>query len=191
MEMTGRETGNEYRYGMNGQLKEGEVFEGFMSADYWGYDSRLGRRWERDPISYEWQSPYAAFNNNPIYFADPLGLEGEPKTNKEKQAQQDLRNQVVNLDDGPPAKGTSSTNKLYIVSGTFGQNKYSDAIPLPVLRGPSPSQKQAARIAGFLNAIQSNQTFGIGRKHPAEIYTDPELQSLFYKDKLREIFPVS
>lgn len=24
------------------------------------------------------QSPYAAFNNNPIYFNDPLGLEGEP-----------------------------------------------------------------------------------------------------------------
>jgi len=22
--------------------------EGFMSADYWGYDSRLGRRWEQD-----------------------------------------------------------------------------------------------------------------------------------------------
>lgn len=28
--------------------------------------------------NYPHQSPYAAFNNNPIYFADPTGLEGDP-----------------------------------------------------------------------------------------------------------------
>ncbi len=38
------------------------------------YDSRIGRRWERDPLVKEWESPYAAFANNPILFADPLGL---------------------------------------------------------------------------------------------------------------------
>ena len=32
----------------------------------------------RDPITYSWQSPYATFNNNPIYYADPSGAEGEP-----------------------------------------------------------------------------------------------------------------
>lgn len=67
----------QYRYGMNGQMKDGDVFEGFMSADFWGYDSRLGRRWEQDPITKPWESPYATFNNNPIYFADPSGLDGE------------------------------------------------------------------------------------------------------------------
>lgn len=41
------------------------------------YDSRTGRRFENDPITYEWQSTYATFNNNPVYFADPYGLEGE------------------------------------------------------------------------------------------------------------------
>ena len=34
------------------------------------------RRWNTDPIEYEWQSPYVCFNNDPIYYADPLGLEG-------------------------------------------------------------------------------------------------------------------
>jgi hypothetical protein len=48
------------------------------TAEYWQYDSRLGRRWNVDPITYPWQSSYAAFNNNPIYFTDPLGLEGDP-----------------------------------------------------------------------------------------------------------------
>ncbi|MDO8999655.1 MAG: hypothetical protein Q7W45_07820 [Bacteroidota bacterium] len=62
---------------MNGQEQEDEVFEGASSAEYWMYDSRTGRRFENDPLVYEWQSPYACFNNNPIYFADPQGLEGE------------------------------------------------------------------------------------------------------------------
>ncbi|MDO8999659.1 MAG: hypothetical protein Q7W45_07840 [Bacteroidota bacterium] len=61
---------------MNGQEQEDEVFEGASSAEYWMYDSRTGRRFENDPLVYEWQSPYACFNNNPIYFADPQGLEG-------------------------------------------------------------------------------------------------------------------
>ncbi len=38
------------------------------------YDSRIGRRWERDPVVKVWESSYATFANNPILFADPLGL---------------------------------------------------------------------------------------------------------------------
>jgi hypothetical protein len=72
-----------YRYGQNGQEKESEVTgsNSHYSAEYWMYDARLGRRWEIDPLTsfYPSMSPYAAFNNNPIYFSDPLGLEGEPE----------------------------------------------------------------------------------------------------------------
>lgn len=76
-EMPGRRwaAGN-YRYGMNGQEKEDEVFKGANSAEYWLYDARVGRRWELDPIVYGWQSPFACFNNSPVYFSDPDGLEG-------------------------------------------------------------------------------------------------------------------
>ncbi len=38
-----------------------------------------------DPISYPWQSGYVVFNNNPIAFIDPSGLEGEDP-NKPKEA---------------------------------------------------------------------------------------------------------
>ncbi len=87
MDMPGRTTPppgsiGQYRYGMNGQMKEGDVFEGFMSADFWGYDSRLGRRWETDPLACVWQSPYATFDNNPILFSDPSGLQAEDDRNK-------------------------------------------------------------------------------------------------------------
>ena len=83
MAMPGRsyQSSSSYRYGMNGQEKDLEIFEGAMTAEFWEYDSRLGRRWNRDPITYPWQSSYATFNNNPVYFSDPSGLEGEPKAN--------------------------------------------------------------------------------------------------------------
>jgi len=69
--------GSKYRYGMNGQELEDELFEGANSAEYWMYDSRLGRRFENNPLAYDWQSPYATFDNNPIFFADPNGIEPE------------------------------------------------------------------------------------------------------------------
>lgn len=79
MAMPGRKFSSStgYRYTMNGQEKDEELFEGAMSAEYWEYDARTGRRWNTDPLAYELQSPYVCFNNNPIYFADPLGLKGE------------------------------------------------------------------------------------------------------------------
>ena len=79
MDMPGRNvtTSTPYLYGNNGQMREKEEFEGAYSADFWGYDARLGKRWEQDPIIKPWESPYATFNNNPIYFADPNGLDGE------------------------------------------------------------------------------------------------------------------
>lgn len=64
---------------MNGQEKDYEIFEGSYTAEFWQYDSRLGRRWNTDPVVDASQSPYACFNNNPIFFSDPNGdTPGEP-----------------------------------------------------------------------------------------------------------------
>jgi RHS repeat-associated protein len=65
-----------YRYGFNGQEMDNEVNGSASSsytAEYWQYDSRLGRRWNQDPVAKEHESPYATFANNPINFIDPLG----------------------------------------------------------------------------------------------------------------------
>jgi hypothetical protein len=81
MEMPGRKwTASNYRYSHNGHEKEEEIFSGAQSAEFWMYDSRIGRRWELDPVLKPWESPYATFNNNPILFSDPSGLEGEDET---------------------------------------------------------------------------------------------------------------
>ena len=46
-----------------------------FTAEFWQYDSRLGRRWNVDPVFKEYESPYACFAGNPVWFADDRGLD--------------------------------------------------------------------------------------------------------------------
>jgi RHS repeat-associated protein len=75
--------GMEYRYGFNGMEKDNEVkgTGNSYTAEFWQYDSRLGRRWNLDPIFFPWLSGYSTFDNNPIYFTDPQGLSPKPGRN--------------------------------------------------------------------------------------------------------------
>ena len=64
-----------YRFGFNGQEKDDEIYgDGNMnSAQYWEYDTRLGRRWNLDPKPTVGISNYACFANNPIWYRDING----------------------------------------------------------------------------------------------------------------------
>jgi len=74
MQMPGREfSSSEYRYGFNGQEKSDEIDGNHNTALFWEYDSRIGRRWNVDPVMKYFESPYAVLGNNPIYRVDPLG----------------------------------------------------------------------------------------------------------------------
>ncbi len=68
---------NDGRYGFQGQEEDDEVSGDGNSytAEFWQYDSRLGRRWNIDPIVKYHESPYACFANNPISFTDPNGAD--------------------------------------------------------------------------------------------------------------------
>jgi RHS repeat-associated protein len=70
---TANTTTAKYRFSINGQEKETELNENITTAEYWEYDSRLGRRWNRDPKPTIGVSPYACFLNNPIVHIDALG----------------------------------------------------------------------------------------------------------------------
>jgi len=69
--------GGDYRYGFNGMEKDDEISgEGnSYTAEFWQYDSRLGRRWNIDPVVKTHESPYATFANSPIYIVDPSGAD--------------------------------------------------------------------------------------------------------------------
>jgi hypothetical protein len=65
----------EYRYGFNGMEKDNQIQgEGTLyTALFWEYDTRLGKRWNIDPIIKPWESGYSCFSNNSILFTDPNG----------------------------------------------------------------------------------------------------------------------
>lgn len=72
VQLAGR-SGGTYRYAFNGQEKDNEIIEGLYTAEFWQYDSRLGRRWNVDPKPITSISGYACFMNNPLRFIDSKG----------------------------------------------------------------------------------------------------------------------
>ncbi len=85
--MPGRTYNNStYRYGFNGQEKVDEISGNgnHNTAEFWEYDSRTGRRWNLDPIRISFESPYATFTNNPIYYRDPNGAQSESQDKGKK-----------------------------------------------------------------------------------------------------------
>jgi RHS repeat-associated protein len=64
-----------YRFSYNKQEKTDEISGAgnHTTAKYWEYDTRLGRRWNLDPIFNTDISRYAVNGNNPIYYLDPKG----------------------------------------------------------------------------------------------------------------------
>lgn len=68
-------TSDAYNYGFNGQEKDDEVAGSGNSntAQFWQYDTRLGRRWNLDPKPNKSISRYVVFANSPIKYSDPLG----------------------------------------------------------------------------------------------------------------------
>jgi len=102
MQMPGRNgSTGDYRYGFNGMESDDEVKgEGnSYTTHFRQYDPRIGRWLSLDPVmaKYPNQSPYAAFNNNPIYFIDPEGDDPPPHSNLmkvEKLDPFDVRSQI-------------------------------------------------------------------------------------------------
>jgi RHS repeat-associated protein len=73
---------DKYRFGFNGQEKDNEIagVGNHNTAEFWEYDTRVGRRWNVDPLAHKfpWQSPYCAMDNNPINKIDPDGRAAMP-----------------------------------------------------------------------------------------------------------------
>lgn len=70
---------SDYRFGYNGMEKDKEIKGDGNSytTEFRQYDPRLGRWLSLDPLMAEYSewSPYVAFENNPVLYVDPEGLE--------------------------------------------------------------------------------------------------------------------
>ena len=103
---------NSYRYGAaNGQEKADEISGNgnHYTAEYWEYDPRIGRRWNRDQVVKHHESPYAAFANNPIWLVDPNGRDTSFADNN---ARQQFKSTYKSVDNAIKGLDSKIENKL-------------------------------------------------------------------------------
>lgn len=100
-----------YRYGFNGQEKDDEIAGAgnINTAEFWEYDTRLGRRWNTDPVVKPWESPYACFSDNPIYYKDVKGDDVSGHGDKGK----------VTVDNTPPPNYVASSLEVVVKPKSF------------------------------------------------------------------------
>ena len=177
MPMPGRnyQSSNSYRYGMNGQEKDLEIFEGAMTAEFWEYDSRIGRRWNVDPIVKDWESPYACFSNNPIYYADPAG------SNTVTPIPEITLPDVTIEAEGPKAEPGPKAPEL-----PKGEERDIDPkIETSPDNGTNDVSRPKAYADGIQNAFRSATFFGYGNKTPEQYSPDDRAEQMsFAKGKL-------
>ena len=85
-------SGQENLYKFNG-LEEQKETDNYM-AFYRDYDFWLGRWNQIDPKANEFFSPYAGMQNNPVFYADPLGDTVKFAGKAEETAYNDYKNEV-------------------------------------------------------------------------------------------------
>jgi hypothetical protein len=75
-----------YQYGFNGQMKVNEWagLGNHYTADHWEYSPPTGRRYNKDDWNHNPSvSPYATFDNSPIWKSDPKGDDPSTEVSKE------------------------------------------------------------------------------------------------------------
>jgi hypothetical protein len=120
--------GSGFRFGFNGFEKDTEVkgTDNQFSFSDFGYDSRNGMRWSIDKHTFKYSSnsPYSAFNSNPIIYSDPDG----------KDAIVTIRNNIISVSTkivlwGADATKDAVTKFKSEINATWNANSlnYKDA----------------------------------------------------------------
>ncbi len=141
--------------GTSGEMDNEAKGEGnSYTTEFRQYDSRIGRWLSLDPLmaQYPMMSPYVAFNNNPIYFVDPLGLKGEP-----------VRKSVdLLLDD----RSNSEKKKSF----KFGTRLTLDMAEPIIARSSgfilgAVTNSPNAKVSNFVNYYKHHYKYGRNRSH--------------------------
>ncbi len=157
-QMPGRHTNDpNYRFGYNGMEKNAEMYgEGNeYSTEFRQYDPRLGRWMSLDPLmaKYPSMSPYVAFNDNPVYFTDPLGLEGEKPKREEGRAR---ASRLESREARARRKHERKNNKMdeVVIKPAEYQRKYIG------IRRPKPTESRVIANAITKRVIDNLRKFG-------------------------------
>ncbi|MFO8054203.1 MAG: RHS repeat-associated core domain-containing protein, partial [Bacteroidales bacterium] len=108
-----------YRHLFNGMEQDPELkgVSNSYTTTWRQYEPRLGRWFSPDRIIKPWESRYAAFHNNPIYYTDPDGLDTTKRAKKyaKKQGVEDYsieqgKNGSVWIEWGSSEDGVATIN---------------------------------------------------------------------------------
>ncbi len=142
------------RYLFNGMEADNEVSGtgNSYTTEFRQYDPRLGHWKSLDPLiaQFPWQSPYCAFDNNPIFYTDPLGLAAEGGNDKKN-----------------PNKVTSETNT--------GKGTESSPHQIDEIKVTPKSKSEAVKsehIKSTEKSIMSDFFRGTGYNGESIFYTD-------------------
>jgi RHS repeat-associated protein len=192
-----------YKWGFNGMEKDNEIFGAGNSytADFWQYDSRLGRRWNVDPVVENNISPYATFGNNPIYYADPLGnfktrwgarwyylLHQKEHDNKRGTVHKDALTGEWYVDYGSSTESFRDGSGTYIVTvyadRIFDKNGRDFGLLKPAKSTKATNRNWWQRIVDWFKKDKGIPTYGDNNKsegpHPENVKSDTEDENSDY-----------
>ncbi|MBA3705448.1 MAG: hypothetical protein H0W84_05980 [Bacteroidetes bacterium] len=153
-----------YSYGFNSQEKVDEISGSgnHNTAEFWEYDTRLGARWNLDPVTEPSISPYATNEDNPIKNDD---LNGDcPNCKVEGKASVTLTfgtkgQSRINFAAGI---GASKTNGNFMSGANLSLNLYSG--------GPGTTQGATGQSSfGAAITLGLSGTYGSGSGRPTDL----------------------
>jgi hypothetical protein len=177
-----------YRFGFNTQEKDDEVYGAgnLNTAEFWEYDTRLGRRWNVDPVEFENVSPYVVNFDNPIFLFDPNGdspKEGEKSNDKVEEEGKKLYDKYFGTDGTTVKSDNTKTDKIdeTKVKSKFEFKKYewvakdlydfvSTKVAIADLKVKSMSTRELSRVS--YNIINKTKKYVkvVGSIRPSTLY---------------------
>ncbi len=140
---------NAHPYGYNGIEEENELGVDFLSMDVRKYDPAIARWTGIDPVTHYNLSPYNAFDNNPVFWADPSGANSDTLfwENDRKSRQAWDTNKNVGAD------GLTTRQWMDITRPGSGGDKQA------AIR----SQRQANKMGAFERSRERRKSFEFGK----------------------------
>jgi hypothetical protein len=178
-----------YRYGFNGQEKVDEIsgVGNHNTALFWEYDTRLGRRWNLDPVVKPWESGYASLLNNPIHVIDPFGDDGYVDENGNHLGddgnKESHQTRVMNSDSWKKSIGDkkeiTDEMRANLVKGSTLLSKYTNGISISDATWDKLTDAGGSKITPWLS---NNSDFTVYAKSEdgADVFTVGAKKDLYY-----------
>ena len=113
---------NAYQYKYNGKELQTELGLNMYDMDMRDYDPAIARWVVQDPVVHYDYSPYSAFDNNPIFFADPSGADSEIVNSNGIDDYETRKSRYLDINGNLPGN-------VYAGNDNGGENGGTDPVP--------------------------------------------------------------